>query len=106
MDALQAYPWPGNVRELENVLERALILARGPVLDLDDAMISRDGVGSAPQRHVPDRLDQVAGDHIVAVLERCKWRINGAGNAAEVLGLHPNTLRSRMKKLGIRRPDG
>jgi transcriptional regulator with GAF, ATPase, and Fis domain len=50
------------------------------------------------------RLDDVERDHIRGVLERCGWRVNGAGNAADVLGLHPNTLRFRMKKLGITRP--
>jgi transcriptional regulator with GAF, ATPase, and Fis domain len=103
MDALQAYPWPGNVRELENVIERALILSRGQTLDLDESLAA--GAGGAPQpRHVSDTFDSVAADHIVHVLERCDWKIDGRGNAAEVLGLHPNTLRSRMKKLGIARP--
>jgi formate hydrogenlyase transcriptional activator len=103
MDALQAYPWPGNVRELENVIERALILSPGDSLELDESFAP--GVASAGQPlHVSDRLDTVAADHIVHVLERCDWKIDGRGNAAEVLGLHPNTLRSRMKKLGIARP--
>jgi formate hydrogenlyase transcriptional activator len=100
MDALQAYPWPGNVRELENVIERALILSRGPTLELDDSFAA----GAGQPRHASDSLDAVAADHIVHVLERCGWRIDGNGNAAAVLGLHPNTLRSRMKKLGIARP--
>jgi transcriptional regulator with GAF, ATPase, and Fis domain len=103
MDALQAYPWPGNVRELENVIERALILSRGPTLELDESFAP--GVAGAGQPlHGSDRFDTVAVDHIVHVLERCNWKIDGRGNAAEVLGLHPNTLRSRMKKLGISRP--
>ncbi len=104
MDAMQAYPWPGNVRELENVVERALILSRGPVLEFTEAMVTGGSRGSARSSDSSDRFDQVAANHIVAVLERCDWKINGEGNAAEVLGLHPNTLRSRMSKLGIRRP--
>ena len=104
MDALQSYSWPGNIRELENVIERALILSSGKVLELDDAVIAGHGV-SGRTGHETELLDQVAGDHITAVLERCNWRISGRGNAAEVLGLHPNTLRSRMKKLAIVRPD-
>jgi hypothetical protein len=54
----------------------------------------------------PDNLDAVQRAHIVSVLERCGWRINGAGNTAERLGIHPNTLRFRMKKLGVVCPDG
>jgi DNA-binding NtrC family response regulator len=103
MDALQKYPWPGNVRELENVIERALILSRGPALELDESFGGGPGRGGQP-RHSSDRFDTVAADHIVHVLEGCGWKIDGAGNAAEVLGMHPNTLRSRMKKLGIARP--
>jgi transcriptional regulator with GAF, ATPase, and Fis domain len=103
MDALQKYPWPGNVRELENVIERALILSRGPALELDESFGGGPGRAGQP-RHSSDRFDTVAADHIVHVLEGCGWKIDGAGNAAEVLGMHPNTLRSRMKKLGIARP--
>jgi len=104
MDALQSYSWPGNIRELENVIERALILSPGKVLELDDAVFAGHGVAGRTG-HETELLDQVTADHITAVLERCNWRISGRGNAAEVLGLHPNTLRSRMKKLAIVRPD-
>jgi len=103
MDALQKYSWPGNVRELENVIERGLILSRGPTLELGGWL-----AGAAPAAEQPlhgsDRFDTIAADHIVDVLERCGWKIDGAGNAAELLGMHPNTLRSRMKKLGVARP--
>ncbi len=102
MDALQAYDWPGNVRELQNVVERALILTTGDLLQLDVAFapVPADGL----HRHDSQRLDVVERDHILDVLERCGWRINGTGNAAEVLGLKPNTLRFRMKRLNILRP--
>ncbi len=102
MDALQAYDWPGNVRELQNVIERALILTTGDVLQLDGAFASVPADGM--HRHESQRLDVVERDHIVDVLERCSWRINGTGNAAEVLGLKPNTLRFRMRRLNIVRP--
>ncbi len=102
MDALQAYDWPGNVRELQNVIERALILTTGDILQLDGAFASVPADGM--HRHESQRLDVVERDHIVDVLERCAWRINGAGHAAEVLGLKPNTLRFRMKRLNILRP--
>jgi len=106
MQALAAYDWPGNVRELENVIERALVLSRGATLYVEDpggAATTTPGAG-APATFTPRPLDAVERDHILAVLERCGWRVNGAGNAADVLGLHPNTLRFRMKKLGISRP--
>jgi formate hydrogenlyase transcriptional activator len=116
MDALVAYDWPGNVRELENVLERALILSPGKVLRLDDplrgagraapvaaapATTSLPGAGSASDHS----FDVMAREHVRAVLERCAWRINGPGGAAELLAVHPNTLRSRMKRLGLARPQ-
>lgn len=104
MEALQDYSWPGNVRELENVVERALIASSGDTLRLDDTPSFR---GRDPR---PDAasctLDAVQRAHIEAVLRECGWRINGARNAAERLGIHPNTLRFRMKKLGVVCPGG
>jgi transcriptional regulator with GAF, ATPase, and Fis domain len=111
MDALVAYDWPGNVRELENVLERALILSPGKALQLEDPLrapgpAALAGGASPAALTGPDHsFDAVAREHIRAVLERCAWRINGPGGAAEVLAVHPNTLRSRMKRLGLSRPQ-
>jgi len=111
MDALVSYDWPGNVRELENVLERALILSPSRTLHLDDALrapgpATASRTASARERgsSVDHSFDGVARDHVRTVLQHCAWRINGPGGAAEVLGVHPNTLRSRMKRLGIARP--
>jgi DNA-binding NtrC family response regulator len=99
-----AYPWPGNVRELENVVERAMIASNGDMLQLDDTLASsRLGRSRAL---ASDNLDAVQRAHIEAVLQECHWRINGTGNAAERLGVHPNTLRFRMKKLGVVCPEG
>jgi transcriptional regulator with GAF, ATPase, and Fis domain len=99
MDVLQAHSWPGNVRELENVIERALIHSTGSELRLteEDLPVQRQSGTTSDTLHAVER------SHIEEVLRACDWRINGAGNAAERLGLHPNTLRFRMKKLGITR---
>ena len=98
MTTLNEHDWPGNVRELENVVERALIRSTGDTLRLDDTFAGRSRGRTMPARGT---LDDMQRCHIESTLEQCGWRINGAGNAAERLGLHPNTLRFRMKKLGI-----
>jgi transcriptional regulator with GAF, ATPase, and Fis domain len=99
MQQLVRYAWPGNVRELGNVVERALILSSGSVLQLDAAF--GDGAKSA---NGSDRADDVERAHLLRILERCQWRLAGPGNAADILGLPPSTLRSRIKKLGVERP--
>jgi transcriptional regulator with GAF, ATPase, and Fis domain len=100
--ALEAYDWPGNVRELENVIERALVLSAGPVLDEETILSSTRRAAAAPDGG--DTLRGAERAHVLRVLEESRWKINGAGNAADRLGLHPSTLRLRMQKLGIRRP--
>ncbi len=100
MLALQRYPWPGNVRELRNVVERAVIVASGPRLTIDPPAVSAL-VGSGPSSLA---LVDIERDHIVAVLDRVQWRVRGGGGAAELLGMKPSTLESRMAKLSIRRP--
>jgi formate hydrogenlyase transcriptional activator len=104
MGALQRYSWPGNVRELENVVERAMIASGGDTLQLDAPLALSPR--SRGQAEASDNLDAVQRAHIEAVLEHCGWRINGRGNTAERLGIHPNTLRFRMKKLGVMPPAG
>ena len=98
--SLLQHSWPGNVRELQNVIERAMIHSTGSTLLLDDGPAVPGWSGAS----TGETLEAVERGHIEAVLRRCRWRINGAGNAADVLGLHPNTLRFRMKKLGLHRP--
>ena len=98
MEALQNHSWPGNVRELENVIERALIHSPGNTLRLLDDCLEMPVSHPAED---PSTLSSLERIHIEQVLQTCRWRINGVGNAAERLGLHPNTLRFRMKKLGI-----
>ena len=102
MEALQLHAWPGNVRELENVVERAMIATTGDTLQLDEPL--RFGRPGGTPATVSDNLDDVQRMHIETILQRCNWRINGPGNAAERLGIHPNTLRFRMKKLGVAGP--
>jgi PAS domain S-box-containing protein len=100
---LAAYAWPGNVRELENVLERAVILASGPTLEVGATVVA--GAPTPAHSAAPESLEATERQHILAVLRRTGWVIDGAKGAAKVLGLHPNTLRSRLKKMGLRRED-
>jgi transcriptional regulator with GAF, ATPase, and Fis domain len=103
MAALEAYDWPGNIRELQNVIERALILSQGAVLRIDEAF-GAEGRAETGRRSSVESLEDVEHAHIVQVLDRCRWTIEGRGQAAERLGLNPSTLRNRMRKLGIKRP--
>ena len=101
---LKSYDWPGNIRELENVIERAVILATDGTLLVDESLDTRP---QAPADHSAlHTLDDVARQHILQVLESTGWRIEGDRGAAKILALHPNTLRSRMKKLDINKKIG
>ena len=99
---LETYDWPGNIRELENVIQRAVILSPGRTLELD-AWCPRSETKPAQSS---TQLVDVERCHVVAMLEACRWRIEGPTGAARVLGLKPSTLRSRMSKLGVARPRG
>ena len=103
MMALQAYSWPGNIRELRNLIERAMILARGPVLKISLGRGSSSS-SSSTSGETPGSRDDAERSHLRRALERCGWRIRGAGGAAAVLDMKPTTLESRMKKLGLARP--
>jgi len=99
---LQGYAWPGNIRELGHVIERAVILSRGPVLKIEEELLPVSLLSEAgPQS--PKSLEAIEREHIVRVLKSRHWVIEGPKGAAKVLDLHPNTLRSRMQRLGIRR---
>jgi transcriptional regulator with GAF, ATPase, and Fis domain len=104
IEDLMGYEWPGNVRELENVVERAMILHRGDVLrfqDLGNARTRETASPSTPDTGQPLDLDGVVEAHIRRVLGMTGGKIHGPGGAGELLGVNPNTLRYRMKKLGI-----
>ncbi len=108
MRRLLDYPWPGNVRELENVLERAVILNVGPLLEIDPSAFMTVSVqaqrspAAAPEPP-SSTLKAVEQQHILDALRQSNWVIDGPNGAGKRLGLHPNTLRSRLKKLGISR---
>ncbi|MGE0868268.1 MAG: sigma-54 interaction domain-containing protein [Kofleriaceae bacterium] len=105
IELLCSYDWPGNVRELAAVIERAAILGEGKRLDVARALgvqpVPRPA-GSAPRGAFPT-LDEAMRDHIEHALARCRGQIDGPNGAARLLAIHPNTLRSRMQKLGVRR---
>ncbi len=102
LDFLSAQDWPGNVRELEGVILRALISETSPVLKLTD----RSDGDLLPQGQASvHNLEEAQRSHILSVLRSTGWVIEGKKGAAEMLGLAPSSLRSRMKRLGIRRPD-
>ena len=109
---MQQYDWPGNVSELENVIERAVITARR------HGRLRFDLAGEGPRAPAPAALSpagpegvlsdatvrQLERENIQAALRQCGGRIRGPGGAAELLGLKPTTLASRIKNLGIRKP--
>ncbi len=112
---LQSYEWPGNVRELRNVIERAVILARGGALQFDlpvteaaqaaasklrSAVAGEPGSGFLSEAE----LRRLERGNLIAVLERAGWKIKGPNGAAELLGVKPTTLLSRMRVMGLRRP--
>ncbi len=102
LNALQDYHWPGNVRELESVIERAVITSQGATLEvLDRFEIFHKTVEDTEQE--VKALADLERDHILHVLHKTNWRVDGKGGAALLLGLNPSTLRARMRKHGIRR---
>ena len=99
MERLETYDWPGNVRELRNVIERAMITTTGTVLDLSQLTLP------VPVRSQPPTamtLEEIERTHIRATLKATRGKIKGRGGAAELLGLNPSTLYSRLRKLAIR----
>jgi len=99
MEQLKQYEWPGNIRELENIIERAVILSTSSTLSVEQLQ--------TPDYATEEKLQSLADherDYIEKVLEQTYWRIDGPKGAARILEMHPETLRSRMRKLRIQRP--
>lgn len=103
VSALQAYSWPGNVRELQNIIERAAILSRGSTLQLEEMLELVQATDTQARPSLT--LEDVERNHILKVLEETGWRIEGKQGAAVRLALNPSTLRSRIEKLNIQKPN-
>lgn len=119
---LQNYAWPGNVRELENIIERAVILCTGDLLEVPGALLpsciaqevsaqqpsvpdSGSTVSEYRDQEPPPTLAQVERDYVIEVLTHTDWVIEGEHGAADILGITPSTLRRRMQKLRISKPS-
>jgi formate hydrogenlyase transcriptional activator len=119
MDSLVRYPWPGNIRELQNVIERAVILSAGPVLQVPLGDLQRDegrerrddgeqGLSFHPSSLIPHpsrTLADAEREHILGVLHETGWVLGGPKGAAARLGMKRSTLHWKLKKLGIHRPE-
>ena len=114
---LQSYDWPGNIRELRNVIERAVIISRGGPLDFELAVTNSAPPPPSSKSQPGETGDMVGAEfltepemlqrereNLAAVLDKANWKIKGADGAAELLGVKPTTLLSRIKKMGLKRP--
>jgi formate hydrogenlyase transcriptional activator len=99
IERLERYAWPGNIRELQNVIERACVLARGPVVQIPEELESGSRGDSPPIKL--ERLEDAERRHIQRALTATGGRVHGPEGAAQILGINPSTLRSRMEKLGL-----
>jgi formate hydrogenlyase transcriptional activator len=117
MARLMNYAWPGNIRELQNVIERAIVISAGPFLRLDKDLVpvvasegsletseiqAHEAQPAAPSGSGLPTLEEVERSHILAALQHSEGVVDGPNGAARILDLHPNTLRHRMNKLGIK----
>jgi len=100
MERLVQYGWPGNIRELQNVIERAVVLAKGAIVQIDESML---GAEASAEESTIETLENVERSHIIRALQETQWVIHGKKGAAELLGINPSTLRSRMEKLAIKK---
>jgi DNA-binding NtrC family response regulator len=114
IETLQAYDWPGNIRELRNVIERATIFAQGGALDFDlpvsgpsidvTSLRSDRGDEVEPEFLTDAEIRRRERDNLFVVLQKTGWKIKGADGAADLVGLKPTTLISRIEKMGLKRP--
>ena len=114
IETLQSYDWPGNIRELRNVIERAVIFARGGTLEFDllvdgssvnlSCHEAQDGDSPAPEYVTESEMRRRERENLLAILEKTQWKIKGMDGAAELLGVSPATLFSRIKKMGFKQP--
>jgi transcriptional regulator with GAF, ATPase, and Fis domain len=112
METLQGYNWPGNIRELRNVIERAAIFAQGGALEFDLPMTGVDLTTFGAKDDDEVKMEYLTDaemrrrerENLFAVLQRTGWKIKGVDGAAELLGLKPTTLLSRIEKMGLKRP--
>ncbi|QEM02696.1 response regulator [Mucilaginibacter rubeus] len=102
---LSVYNWPGNIRELNHLMERTLIKTRGKIVESIEmpAVTRTDSIPATSTGDNRKTLEQIEAEHILSVLKSCNGKVTGVGGAAEILGLPPSTLTSRMKKLGIKK---
>jgi transcriptional regulator with GAF, ATPase, and Fis domain len=113
LDRARAYDWPGNVRELQNVVERAVILARGGTLELPLPETASEAVVEPASPEMTQALEivpehrwrELERANVLRALSKAEFRTYGPGGAAELLGINAATLASRLKKLGIRPRD-
>ena len=112
---LENYDWPGNVRELRNVIERAVILARGKTLEFDLPIRQTQPHSVSPKSRVESLIEagffteaemlRKERNNLERVLEKANWKVKGEDGAAELMGVKPNTLLARIKKLRLKRPS-
>jgi len=112
---LQNYHWPGNIRELRNVIERAVIISRGGVLDFDlptaePALVPLRGIArevteAGTEFLTEAELQRRERENLLVILQKTNWKIKGADGAAELLGVKPTTLITRIKRMGLKRPN-
>ena len=113
MALLMDYNWPGNIRELQNVIERSAILSRSEIIEVDDALIpirinNKKNMSEADSAKTSEQYKTLAENekqYIIKILEDFNWQVGGRKGVAEILDIPSSTLRSRMKKLGIARPE-